>query len=169
MKKNSVLVNSVRFIVLVLAQVFVFNNIDFMGYLNPYPYVLFILVFPFNANRSLYLCIAFLTGLTLDMFGNSGGMHAAACLTIAYFRPIALRLTFGVSYEYNAIKLPNVSFYERLVYISSLVFVHHLVLFSLEVFNISSILYILKKTLFTGIFTSILCLIFNILFSSRQQ
>ena len=103
------------------------------------------------------------------MFGNSGGIHAAACLVVAYFRPIALRLTFGVSYEYNAIKLPNVSFYERLVYISSLVFVHHLVLFSLEVFNISNIIYILKKTLFTGIFTSILCLMFNILFSSRRE
>ncbi|WP_299212292.1 rod shape-determining protein MreD [uncultured Dokdonia sp.] len=166
--KNNFLINSVRFIILLLAQVLVFNNIDFMGYITPYPYMLFILVFPFNANRSLYLCIAFLTGLTLDMFSNSGGMHAAACLTIAYFRPVALRLTFGVSYEYNAIKLPNVTFYERLVYISSLVFVHHLVLFSLEVFNISNILYILKKTLFTGIFTSILCLLFNILFSNRK-
>ena len=167
--KNSLFLNSVRFISLVLAQVLIFNNIDFMGYINPYPYILFILVFPFNANRSLYLFIAFLTGLTIDMFGNSGGMHAAACLMIAYIRPIALRLTFGVSYEYNAIKLPNVSFYERLVYISSLVFIHHLVLFSLEVFNISNIIYILKKTLFTGIFTSILCLIFNILFSSRRE
>jgi hypothetical protein len=140
-----------------------------MGYINPYPYILFVLVFPFNANRSLYLVIAFLTGLTIDMFANSGGMHAAASLFIAYIRPIALRLTFGVSYEYNAIKLPNVSFYERLIYISSLVFIHHLVLFSLEVFNITNIIYILKKTLFTGIFTSILCLMFNILFSSRQE
>ncbi len=167
--KNSFLTNSIRFIALLLAQIFVFNNIDFLGYLNPYPYVLFVLVFPFNANRSLYLCIAFLTGLTLDMFGNSGGIHAAACVFIAYFRPIALRLTFGVSYEYNAIKLPNVSLYERIVYISSLVFIHHLVLFSLEVFNTSNILYILKKTLFTGIFTSFLCLLFNILFSSRKE
>lgn len=167
--KNNVLINSVRFICLILAQVLIFSNIDFMGYISPYPYMLFILVFPFNANRSLYLFIAFLTGLTMDMFDNSGGIHAAACLVIAYFRPIALRLTFGVSYEYNAIKLPNVSFYERLVYISSLVFVHHLVLFSLEVFNISNIIYILKKTLFTGIFTSILCLMFNILFSSRRE
>lgn len=167
--KSSFLINSIRLITLLLAQIFVFNNIDFLGYLNPYPYVLFILVFPFNANRSLYLFIAFLTGLTLDMFGNSGGIHAAACLFIAYFRPVALRLTFGVSYEYNAIKLPNVSLYERIIYISSLVFVHHFVLFSLEVFNTSNILYILKKTLFTGIFTSLLCLIFNILFSSRKE
>ncbi|WP_299685034.1 rod shape-determining protein MreD [uncultured Dokdonia sp.] len=167
--KNSILVNSVRFISLILAQVLIFNNIDFMGYINPYPYILFVLVFPFNANRSLYLVIAFLTGLTIDMFGNSGGIHAAASLVIAYIRPIVLRLTFGVSYEYNAIKLPNVTFYERLIYISSLVLIHHLVLFSLEVFNITNIIYILKKTLFTGIFTSILCLMFNILFSSRQE
>jgi len=166
---NSILINSVRFVVLILVQILIFDNIDFMGYINPYPYMLFILVYPFNANRSLYLIIAFLTGLTIDMFGNSGGIHAAACLVIAYFRPIALRLTFGLSYEYNTIKLPNVSFYERLLYISSLVFTHHLVLFSLEVFNIANIIYILKKTLFTGIFTSTLCFMFNIFFSSRQE
>jgi len=103
--KNSILINSVRFIALLIAQVFIFNNINFMGYLNPYPYILFILVFPFSANRSLFLLIAFLSGLTIDMFGNSGGIHAAASLVVAYFRPIALRFTFGVSYEYNAIKL----------------------------------------------------------------
>lgn len=166
--KSSIFINIARFIGLLIAQIFIFNNINLMGYINPYPYILFILVFPFNANRALYLCIAFLTGLTMDMFGNSGGIHAAASLVVAYFRPVALRFTFGVSYEYNAIKLPNVSFYERLIFITSLVFLHHLVLFSLEVFNISSIIYILKKTLFTGIFTSLLCLAFNILFSSRQ-
>ncbi len=167
--KNSIVLNSVRFLSLLLAQLLVFNNIDFMGYINPYPYVLFLLVFPFTANRSLYLCIAFLTGLTMDMFNNSGGIHAAACLVLAYARPIVLQFTFGVSYEYNAIKLPKISIYERSIYILTLVLLHHLILFSLEVFNIANILYILKKTLFTGILTSILCLAFNILFSRHKE
>ncbi len=105
----------------------------------------------------------------MDMFGNSGGIHAAACLFLAYLRPIILQFAFGVSYEYNAIKLSKVGFYERFIFISILVLIHHFVLFALEVFNISNILYTLNKTLVTSIFTIVLCLTFNILFSSRNQ
>ena len=167
--KNNVLKNIVRFIALMFVQIYLFNHVNFLGYINPYPYVLFLLVFPFTANRSLYIFIAFLTGLTMDMFGNSGGVHAAACLFLAYLRPLTLRFAFGVSYEYNAIKLSKVSLYGRFVYISILVLTHHLVLFLLEVFNISNILYTLNKTLVTSIFTIILCIVFNILFSRRIE
>jgi rod shape-determining protein MreD len=167
--KNSVSVNIARFVALMIVQIYIFNNVNLFGYINPYPYVLFLLVFPFTANRALYIFIAFLTGLTMDMFGNSGGVHAAACLFLAYLRPVALRFSFGVSYEYNAIKLSKVSFYERFIFISIMVLIHHLVLFLLEVFNISNILYTLNKTLVTSIFTIILCLTFNILFSRRNE
>ena len=113
--KNNVLKNIVRFIALMFVQIYLFNHVNFLGYINPYPYVLFLLVFPFTANRSLYIFIAFLTGLTMDMFGNSGGVHAAACLVLAYVRPVVLRFTYGVSYEYNAVKLSKGTFYERFV------------------------------------------------------
>ena len=167
--KNNIVINSLRFLSLLIAQIFIFNNLNVFGYINPLPYVLFLLVFPFTANRSLFIFIAFLTGLTMDMFGNSGGIHAAACLVLAYVRPLVLRATYGVSYEYNSVKLSKGSFYERIVFISILVLVHHLVFFSLEVFNVSSILYILKKTLLTSVGTIIFCVLFNILFSTSRE
>ncbi len=105
----------------------------------------------------------------MDMFGDSGGVHAAACLFLAFFRPYALRFAFGVSYEYNAVKLSKVGFYERFIFVAVLVLLHHTVLFLLEVFNVNNILYTLNKTLVTSIFTIVLCLIFNILFSRKQQ
>ena len=168
MNKN-LLVPAIQFLVLLLAQIVVFNNINLLGYINPYPYILFILLFPFMANRSLLLVAAFITGIVMDIFGDSGGVHAAACLTLAYFRPVALRFAFGVSYEYNAIRLSNTTLYERFIYITILVFIHHTVLFSLEVFNISGILYILQKTLFTSIFTILLCILFTILFGNQKK
>ncbi len=168
MNKN-ILIPITQFVLLVLAQVIIFNNINFLGYLNPYPYILFLLLFPFTSNRSLYIIIAFVTGIIMDMFGDSGGIHTAACLTLAYFRPVALRFAFGVSYEYNAIRISQASLYERFVYITIMVFIHHLALFFLEVFNISSILYILQKTLFTSIFTILLCILFTILFGDQKK
>jgi hypothetical protein len=161
--------NTLRFILLIIAQVLIFNHINFLGFINPYPYVLFILLFPIGDNRALLIALSFLLGITLDMFSNSGGMHAAASLVMAYSRPWVLRSVFGVAYEYNTIRIANISFTERFIYITILVLIHHFVLFLLETFNVSDILYIFKKTLFSGIFTLILCLIFITLFSVKRK
>ena len=168
MNKN-IIKSVVQFILLMLSQIVIFNNINFLGYINPYPYILFLLLFPFTSNRSLLILTAFVSGLLMDIFGDSGGIHAAACLTLAYLRPVALRIAFGVSYEYNTIRISNTTLYERFVYITILVVIHHFVLFLLEVFNISSILYILQKTLFTSIFTILLCILFTIFFGRPKQ
>jgi rod shape-determining protein MreD len=161
--------NSLRFVLLILAQVLIFNHINFLGFINPYPYVLFILLFPIGDNRTLLIILSFFLGITLDMFSNSGGMHAAASLVMAYSRPWVLRSVFGVAYEYNTIRITNISFTERFIYIITLVLIHHFVLFLLETFNVSDILYIFKKTLFSGIFTLILSLIFITLFSAKRK
>lgn len=166
---KKILIPATLFVILLLAQVIIFNNINLLGYLTPYPYILFLLLFPFTSNRSLFIIVSFITGIVIDIFGDSGGVHAAACLTLAYLRPIALRFAFGVSYEYNAIRISNSSLYERFVYITILVLIHHSVLYSLEVFNISRILYILQKTLFTSIFTILLCILFTILFGRQKK
>ncbi|RMB56757.1 rod shape-determining protein MreD [Dokdonia sinensis] len=166
---NNIVLNILRFLGLIIVQLYVFNNMNIFGYINPLPYVLFVIVFPFSANRSLYLFLAFLTGLTLDMFGNSGGIHAAACLFVAFSRPVVTRFVYGVSYEYNAVKLSKGTFYERVLFILILVVIHHLVFFSLEVFNIASILYILKKALITSVGTALFCVLFSILFSGRSE
>lgn len=166
---RSTLILLAQFVLLILAQIIIFNAINLLGYINPYPYILFLLLFPFMANRSLLLVIAFVTGLVMDIFSDSGGIHAAACLTLAYLRPVALRIAFGVSYEYNAIRISNTTLYERFVYMSLLVVVHHLILFLLEVFNLNSILYILQKTLFTSIFTLVLCILFTVLFGNQKK
>ena len=146
-----------------------FNHINFLGYINPLPYVLFIIALPFNMNKFWALGLAFFLGLTLDIFGNSGGVHTAACLIAIYVRPVLLRFSFGISFEYQSLKLSGVPINQRLVYISILVVIHHLVFFLLETFNLSNILYTLQKTLFTGIFTIFLCILFQILFSAKQK
>lgn len=158
-----------RFFILVLVQVLIFNHIDFLGYINPYIYILFIILFPAKNNRTLFIFIAFLLGFCVDVFSDSGGVHAAACVTLAYVRPIFLKFCFGTVYDYQSIKFNQTDFGSRLTYFSMLVFIHHLVMFSLEIFNISKILLILQKTLFSGIFTILLCLIITLLFSQKRK
>jgi rod shape-determining protein MreD len=168
MKNNEILVNSVRFIALLLIQVLILNHINFLGYINPYLYILFIIVYPLNGSKLLLIFLSFLLGLSVDIFGDSGGVHSAASVLIAYIRPILLKFSFGVSYEYNTIKISKTDFSERLIYISLLVFIHHLVMFSLEIFSMQHILLVLKSTLFSGVFSTILILCATILFSKRS-
>ena len=158
-----------RFVILVLVQVLIFSHIDFMGYINPYIYVLFVLLYPANNNRTLFIFIAFLLGFSVDVFSDSGGVHAAACLTMAYVRPVFLKFSFGTVYDYQSIKFDQIDFGSRLTYFSALVFIHHFIMFSFEIFNISKIILILEKTLFSGIFTILLCLIITILFSPKRK
>tara|TARA_B110000967_G_scaffold205399_1_gene249870 strand:- start:233 stop:739 length:507 start_codon:yes stop_codon:yes gene_type:complete len=165
---NSVFLNMLRFFGLLLLQVLICSNINFLGYINPYIYLLFILVYPTLNNRLSFLFSSFLLGFMVDVFLDSGGAHAAASVLIAYIRPLFLKFSFGAAYEYQAIKFSNTDFTQRVVYFLSLIVIHHFVLFFLVIFNQNEILLILKQTFYSSIFTLLLCLLFTSLFSKKQ-
>lgn len=167
---NSVLyTNIMRFVLLAGLQVSILNHINFLGYLNPYGYILFILLFPIKNNRTLFIFLSFLLGLTIDIFSDSGGIHAAACVSIAYVRPIILKFSFGTVYEYQTIKFDTVEFSSKFIYIIIMTVIHHFILFSLEIFNISKVILTFQKTLFSSIFTIILCIMITVIFSRKTK
>lgn len=167
---NNVAVTHIaRFISLLLVQVLICNHINFLGYINPYIYIIFIFLFPIRDNRLILLLISFLLGMLVDMFSDSGGVHAAAALCLAYARPVLLKSSFGMLYEHQTIKFSNTEIGSLFTYITFGTLLHHLILFSLEIFNMSSILLILKKTLFSSIFTIILSVLIIILFSRNKK
>jgi rod shape-determining protein MreD len=166
---NVVGANIIRFILLLLVQVIICNKINFLGYINPYLYVIFIFLFPIKDNRLVLLLVSFLLGMLVDMFSDSGGVHAAASVCLAYARPILLKTSFGMLYEHQTVKFSNTEIGSLISYITFGVLLHHFILFSLEIFNISNILLILKKTLFSGSLTIILSVLIIILFSRNQK
>ena len=169
MQNNQIFINIVRFFILMLLQVIVLNHINLLGYVNPYAYIIFILLFPFDGNKTLLIFLSFLLGLCIDLFSDSGGVHAAACVLIGFLRPILLKFSFGVSYQYNAVKLNKVTFKERMLYITLMVFIHHFMLFSLEIFSTSLIVLILKSILFSGISSTLLILCILLLFKRKEN
>ena len=169
MNNSEIIINIIRFVVLVLVQVILLNNINFLGFINPFIYLIFILIYPLNGNQTLLIFLSFLLGLCIDIFGDSGGVHAAACVFIAYIRPQVLKFSFGISYEYNMIKIQKSPLVERITYISLMVLLHHLVLFSIEIFSLSHILLLLKSTLFSGIFSIVVIFCTLLLFSRKAE
>jgi hypothetical protein len=129
------------------------------GYINPYPYLLFILLFPVNGNKSVLLLSSFAIGLLLDLFLNSGGVHATASLVLAFVRPSLFKFSFGLSYEYQTVKIADKLSPERITFLFLAIMIHHFILFSLEYSRFSLIGDVLLKTLSTTLFTLLFCML----------
>ncbi|CAA9199242.1 rod shape-determining protein MreD [Flavobacterium collinsii] len=166
---SALLLNIFRFIMLLAIQVVIFNNMNFLGYISPFPYILYIILYPVNSNRTGLIVSSFLLGIIMDMFCNSGGIHATACLVLAYYRPYIFKFSFGLSYEYQTIKLNDSLTPERFSFILVSVVLHHIVLFILEAFQFKFILDVLLRTLFSSIFTIITSIIIIYLIKPNKR
>lgn len=147
--------NIIRFIILVLVQILILNNIQISGYIVPYFYVLFILLLPFETPRWLLLVVAFALGISIDLFMNTPGMHAAATVFMAFLRPYVLEMSSPRD-GYEPGTLPRLSYYGFqwfLRYTVILVIAHHFFLFYVEVFRFAEFFSTLLRVLLSSLFS----------------
>ena len=168
---NIILKNIIRFIVLVLIQVFVLNNIRLNGYVNPYLYVLFILLLPFETPGWLLLTSAFLLGLTIDLFAHTPGMHVAAAVFMAFCRPGIIRLISGSKGIEQGLKpgIKDMGFRWFFFYSLILIFLHHLVFFYLEVFRFNEFLQTLYRVVISTLASLVLVFLVEYLFIRQKD
>lgn len=158
---REILNNIIAFIVLVFSQIFIFNNIQFSGLVNPYFYILFILLLPFETPGWLLLFTSFFLGLSVDIFSNTIGMHASACTFMAFVRPSVLKF-FSPRDGYEPGTLPRVHYFGLAwfaKYALILILAHHMMLFYVEMFRLSDFFITFARVIFSTIFTGLLILI----------
>ena len=168
---RTILINLLRFIVLVFIQVFLLKNITLYNLATPYLYILFILLLPFEIPNVLLFLLAFLLGLTIDAFYDTPGLHAAACVVLAFVRVLFISITVqkeGFDNEPEP-TLSIMGFMWFFTYALVLTLVHHFFLFNLEVFRLSDIEYTLSRFVLSSIFTVFLILISGLLFFRRKE
>ena len=145
----------IRFVVLVLVQVFILNHISLGGYVNPYLYILFILWLPFNTERWVLLLSAFLLGFTVDLFSNTLGLNAAACVVMAFARPFVISMV-STGTEFEPGTRPSIGgqgFRWFFIYSLILIVLHHAVLFYLEIFRFSEFFQTLLRVILSSLVT----------------
>ena len=153
---SDLLRNIIRLAVFILIQVYVLNKIPHLHKLvTPYIYYLFILWLPFTLSRLGLLVVGFFTGLILDYFMMTPGLHAAPCLLIAYVRPFLIGiLTPKDSSEFNY-REPSpkaMQWTPYMFYVFVLTLMHHTYLVLLEWLNFGNFLdFIFKIITTTGI------------------
>ena len=156
-------------ILLLLLQVFIFNKINFMGYINPYIYIAFIFIFPLSKNRFPVLLLSFLYGLSIDFFSDSGGIHAFSLLFVAYIRLFFIKLFFKkTEIDFLLFSLRSEPFGNVFNYVVILTLIHHLILFSLANFSFQNLTEVILNTLFSSVFTLIIYFLGAYIFRKKQ-
>lgn len=166
-----ILTNLVRFVMLVLLQVFLLKNITLYNLATPYLYILFILLLPFETPNVLLFALSFILGLTIDAFYDTPGLHAAACTLLALVRVLFISITVqkdGFDNEPEP-TLSIMGFRWFFTYALILTLFHHFFLFNLEVFRLSEIDYTLVRFLLSTLFTVFLMLVSGLLFFRKKE
>lgn len=160
-----------RYFLLAAVQVMILNHINLIGFLNPYIYVLFILLLPFETPAWLLLFAGFGMGLTIDAFTNSWGLHTAAATFMAFSRPGVLGLITSKK-EYEPGIRPGIrdlGLNWFLSYAFLMIFLHHLALFFLEAFRFSEFFTTLLRVVLNTFLTLAICVLVLYLFTRAKK
>jgi hypothetical protein len=165
--------NIFRLAIFILVQVFVLNKIPHLHqFVVPYLYYLFILWLPFTIPRMGVLGIGFLTGLLLDYFMMTPGLHAAACVLIAYVRPFLINLMIvkdTSELTYHEPSPRGMGWGPYFIYVFILTLLHHVYLVFLQWLDFGTFLtFLIKVGATTGI-SMLLILTVELLFPRRLK
>lgn len=165
--------NIIRFAIFILLQVYLLNKIPPLHrYINPYLYYLFILWLPFNISRTNLLFVGFLTGIVLDYFMMTPGIHAAPCVLIAYLRPFIIGILTpkdASEFNYREPSPKAMGWTPYLVYTLILTLFHHGYMVLLEWLSFGSILHFIIKVITTTAISMLLIITTELLFPRRMK
>jgi len=158
---------SLMVILYLLLQIFFMRNMVLFNYAFCFIYIAGILILPAEISRMYLLFIGFAVGFTVDIFSNTFGIHAAATVLIAYLRPFLIHYQMeSKGAERADIGIRSQGIGAFLAYILPLIFIHHAMLFLLEINNFGMILHTLLRIAASTLFTLIMVVLLE-LFSRR--
>ncbi len=170
---SDLLRNIIRFFLFILIQVYVLNAVPHLHQLViPYLYFLFILWLPFSVSRGWLLIISFFTGLALDYFTLTPGLHAAACLLIAYLRPFIINILApkdANEFTYREPSPKAMGWTPYLIYAFVLTFFHNTYLTFLEWLSFGSFFLFIQKVLSTTAISMLLIITTELLFARKMK
>ncbi|MGV3767192.1 MAG: rod shape-determining protein MreD [Chitinophagaceae bacterium] len=170
---SELLKNIIRYVVFLLVQVFVLNNIPPLHqFVVPYLYFLFILWLPFHLNRFSLLLIGFLFGLSMDAFTKTPGLHAAACVLIAYIRPFIINLLTSrdtAEFNYVSPSAKSMGWAPYATYALVLTLMHHTWMVLLEWMQFGTFLYFIGKVAATTGISFLMIMLVEMLFPRKQR
>lgn len=162
------------FILVMFIQLFILNNINLFGYINPYLYLFIILSLPFKIKHTPLIIISFFVGYIVDLL-SAGiiGLHAASAVLIGFIRPFIIRGISSNESEYDTKSHPslnNMGLKWYITYCLLLVGFHHILYYYLECFSFSSFFSTFFQSIINSIFTVFVIMIYQLIsFKSKKR
>ena len=143
-----------RYIIVMILQVLLFDQLQLLGVCHPYIYILCLLMMPITLSHSADMIIGAVVGLIMDVFCNSLGVHTAACIFIMFIRPYLIGAIVNDKDRLNEqISLRALGMEALLRYVVILVVVHHLIVFLLAAWSWEHIGFVLAETIVSSLVT----------------
>ena len=147
-----------------LIQIYILNEVLFASYINPFLYLIVLIIMPFKTPKWYLLIYAFTFGFLIDVFSGNLGMHSTACLILAILKETISKITVphNIIEENDELTIQKIGSKSFILFTTILVFIHHLILFVLEHanFNFQIIVKIILSTIFTCLIITISQLFF---------
>lgn len=153
-----------RYIVVMLLQVLLLDQLQLWGACHPYLYILCLLMMPITLPHSVSMVIGAAVGLVMDIFCNSLGVHTAACILLMFIRPYLIGAIVNDKDRLNEqISLRAIGMEALIKYVVILVLIHHLTVFLLAAWSWAHIGFVLLETLVSSLITISLIIAYNAL------
>ena len=169
----------VNFIVIMMVQLFILNDIVIKSSITlmgipvfiPLIYPLILLLLPVNTPHWLTMILGFIVGITMDLFSNTPGVHASACVVLGYIRPYLLNLFFQQNIKELGDTVPTLfrmGFRSFLLYILFALIIHHCYYYIIQIWSFKNILLILYKTVLSTLLSIILIILSQLIFAKKE-
>ncbi|MBC3785100.1 hypothetical protein [Spirosoma utsteinense] len=157
MTLREILSTTLLFVLYLALQLLLARNLVLFDYAFCFVYIACVLLLPNETSLTWLLVIAFATGIIVDTFYNTLGMHAAATVLMAYCRPLIVRAQIDVPgvesrIEFSLKELGPGAFFR---YVFVLTLIHHTALFFIEASSLALLAPTLIRVIASTLFTSV--------------
>jgi rod shape-determining protein MreD len=143
-----------RLLLILVLQVLLFNHMHIAIWGFPMVYILFLINLSPRLPKWAELFIGSAIGIIMDIWYSSLGIHMAACVTIAFVRPLLLaNMVQDIERIKDNVKGITIGTLEYAKIVVILTIIHHFIVFALEAWNWSQWWIVLLQTLISSAMT----------------
>ncbi|HRH99990.1 MAG TPA: hypothetical protein PK006_02960 [Saprospiraceae bacterium] len=171
---STTLLHILRIVILSLIQILVCKHIPLQSGAVQYMFLIIypvgLILLPLQLPQFFNLLIAFACGAFVDLFYQSPGVHAGACLWMMFCRPLILKI-FEPKSGYSTNQHPtgdSLGLFWFLQYAAVLMLIFFIAYFSLEIFTFVYFGEIVLKTILSFLVSMFFIFILQIVISPKQ-
>lgn len=157
--------------IIITLQLIMFNNVNFLGFINPWIYIMLIIIIPQSIKENYLIIISFLMGLLLDSIFSTSGINTISLISVAWLRNYVLKKIFSGKNndKKKFISIKNNGFNLYLKYVTTIVFIHHGILIIIDYINFVKISEIMIKTILSSIISIVIIMCFSFVNTLNQN